>query len=253
MIDLPRYRQIFANLVPDEQLRLSMFPPPFHRAAITKVFLWLAALLVAPSHVSASVIYPTLPPGSEYQLIFVTSGARDAMSKNIADYNAFVTAQAELNPSFPAGVTWSAVASTAAVAARDNAVNPPGVPVYNTAGMLLCSGTSGLYNTLPLLAAPNYDENGGLNQAAVWTGSAYDGTIDGGLGNGVAGAESTIVGFPETLSNWLFGSVATPDFGLSLYGLSSPITVPAPEPSTLALLVPGLVALAAIICARHRG
>jgi hypothetical protein len=198
------------------------------------------------------VIYPTLPPGSEYQLIFVTTGARDAMSKNIADYNAFVTAQAELNPSFPAGVTWSAVASTAAVAARDNAVNPPAVPVYNTAGMLLCTGTSSLYNTPLLLAAPDYDENGGLNQAAVWTGSGRDGTIGGGLGNGAAGVESTIVGFPETISDWLSGSVASPDNDLSLYGLSSPITVPAPEPSTLALLVPGLVALAAILFGRFR-
>jgi hypothetical protein len=230
-----------------------MFPSPFRCAAISVLLFWLAAVLAAPSLVSANVIYPTLPPGSEYQLIFVTSGARDAMSKNIADYNAFVTAQAALNPSLPAGVTWSAVASTAAVAARDNAVNPPGVPVYNTAGMLLCSGTSSLYNTSLLLALPDYDENGALNPAAVWTGSGYYGTIDGGLGNGVAGMESTVVGFPDSLSNWLSGSVATPDFDLGLYGLSSPITVPAPEPSTLALLVPGLVALAAIICARHRG
>jgi hypothetical protein len=227
-------------------------PSAFCRAPIRTLFLWLAALLTAPSLVSANVIYPTLPPGSEYQLIFVTSGARDAMSKNIADYNAFVTAQAALNPSLPAGVTWSAVASTAAVAARDNAVNPAGAPVYNTAGMLLCSGTSGLYNTPVLLALPDYDENGALNPAAVWTGSGYYGTIDGGLGNGVAGAESTIVGFSDSLSNWLYGSVATPDNDFSLYGLSSPITVPAPEPSSLALLVPGLVALAAILFGRFR-
>jgi hypothetical protein len=237
-----------------------VFASPFRRAAITALLFWPTALLAAPSLVFANVIYPTLPPGSEYQLIFVTTGGRNATSKNIADYNAFVTAQAALNSSFPAGVTWSAVASTAAVAARDNAVNPAGVPVYNTAGMLLCSGTSSLYNTLPLLALPDYDQNGALNPAAAWTGSEYDGTIAGGLGNGAAGAESTVVGFPDRLSNWLSGSVATPDNDLSLYGLSSPITVPAPEPSTLALLVPGLVALAAIlfgrlsnVCAGHRG
>jgi hypothetical protein len=206
-------------------------------------------LLAAPSLVSASVIYPTLPPGSEYQLIFLTSGGRDATSRNIADYNAFVTAQAELNPSFPDGVTWSAVASTAAVAARDNAANPPNVPVFNTAGMLLCSGTSSLYNSVLLLALPDYDENGALNPAAAWTGTQRDGTIGGGLGSG-NDVTGTVVGFPDSLSEWLSGSVAAPDSDLSLYGLSSPITVPAPEPSTLALLVSGLVALAAILFGR---
>ena len=64
-------------------------------------------LLVGNSSVGrADIILPNLPPGSQYQLMFVTAGSRYATSTDIEDYNAFVTAEAQQNPSLPAGITW---------------------------------------------------------------------------------------------------------------------------------------------------
>jgi hypothetical protein len=202
-------------------------------------------LLATPPHLCANVVYPSLPPGSEYQLLFVTSGMRDATSANIADYNAFVTAQAAINPSLPSGITWTAVASTALVAARDNAPNPKGIPVYNTAGTLLCSSTSSLYSGFPLLAAPEYDENGMLRAASVWTGTSPIGTIDDPLG-GPTGTASAGFGLSFDTGYWLGRTVSDPTPQLNHYALSSPITVPVPEPSTWALLGMGILGVAAV-------
>src|SRR5262245_5574605 len=94
--------------------------------------LCIASLLILLSLATKSVAEvfqpPGLNPGDTYQLIFVTAGSRDAQSPDIADYHAFVQAQAELNPSLTGtgmGVTYSAVASAyndANYGARDNAV-----------------------------------------------------------------------------------------------------------------------------------
>jgi hypothetical protein len=46
---------------------------------------------------SGEVVLPNLPAGSQYQLIFVTSGKRDATSTDINDYNMFVSQQAADN------------------------------------------------------------------------------------------------------------------------------------------------------------
>ena len=90
----------------------------------------------------AAVIPPIgLAPGMQYQLIFVTRDGRDATSSNIADYNAFVTAQAALNPLLPL-TTWHAVASTVAVNAATNAPSL-GLPVYNTGGEEVAAGNAG--------------------------------------------------------------------------------------------------------------
>ncbi len=201
-----------------------MFVIPLRYSTILAAAL-LHVVILAPC-ILAGVIYPSLPPGSEYQLLFVTSGVRDATSANIADYNAFVTAQAALNPTLPAGVAWRAVASTALVAARDNAVNPAGIPVFNTNGVELSNGTSTLYNR-PLLAAPCYDQFGVLNQTSVWTGSMAGGliapgdtlgTISGGTG---AGAQETVVfGISTGTTEWIGVTVNNPSTQLNMYALS---------------------------------
>ena len=59
--------------------------------------------------------------GDPYHLIYVTSATTDATSTDIADYNAFVQADA-VAAGIGTGVTWSALGSTATVNAMDNAV-----------------------------------------------------------------------------------------------------------------------------------
>jgi hypothetical protein len=70
---------------------------------------------------TVTTIPPGLSPGDQYHLIFLTSGTRDATSSNIADYDAFVTDQANLSPVLAAlGTTWRALGSTGTANAIDN-------------------------------------------------------------------------------------------------------------------------------------
>ena len=103
----------------------------------------LAAISIMPITADAAPI--TLPiglnPGDEYRLAFVTSTTRDATSTDIAVYNAFVTAAANTQAELLAlGTTWTAIASTFTVDARDNTATNPiedgaGVPIYLLDGL----------------------------------------------------------------------------------------------------------------------
>ena len=55
-----------------------------------------------------------LNPGDTYHLVFVTEGTRDATSTDIADYNAFVKAEAERPGATTEnlGINWFAIGST---------------------------------------------------------------------------------------------------------------------------------------------
>jgi len=66
-----------------------------------------------------------------YHLIYVTSALTDATSTDIADYNAFVQADADA-AGIGAGVSWSALGSTATVDAQDNAIITG--PVFGISG-----------------------------------------------------------------------------------------------------------------------
>ncbi len=110
-------------------------------ASSVRRFALAAILTLLTTQLRADAMLPTgLAPGSEYQILFVTSGTTTATSSNIADYNNFVTQQATLAPGdigdiVPAGTTWTAIISTAASAAITNA--PDRFPVYDTQGKLL--------------------------------------------------------------------------------------------------------------------
>ena len=71
--------------------------------------------------------------GDQYRLVFVTSTTYDAISANIADYNAFVNAAADSStlPGVP-DVTWFVIGSTATVSFKDNTgtATGPGVPIF---------------------------------------------------------------------------------------------------------------------------
>lgn len=75
----------------------------------------------------------------------MTSTTRDALSTNISDYNAFVTAAALSVPELAAlSTAWHVIGATAAVDARDNTSTNPGVdgvgvPIYLLNGTLLAT------------------------------------------------------------------------------------------------------------------
>jgi hypothetical protein len=226
----------------------------------------LAAIHAAP--LVAAVMPPVgLAPGSQYQLIFVTADTRRADSADIGSYNSFVTAEAGLNPSLPQGVTWNAVASsltgpTEAILNAPSGVFVGNIPVYNTMGREVSDGSGyGIYGPLsgtgaPLLNPVGFDQFGSLSTAGglfnlVWTGS-----LDNGRGDTyLLGASEGMTGNPfEVGTGWLkTGNQRNRDEVYPLYALSSPITVPVPEPSSLILLAIGALCMAGMARMRRAG
>jgi hypothetical protein len=200
----------------------------------------------------AAIIPPIgLAPGSQYQLIFVTVDKLDALSSTEAPYNAFVAAEASLNPSLPVAI-WHAVTSTTdGTNANTNALSD-GLPIYNTQGIEVA--TAGLY-TGSLLNPVSYDQFGNL---AVTIGGEWTGTTPFGVGEpGHRMADQ----FPEVgdsiSTTYLLEAAVSPfpedaSVHRPLYALSSPITVPTPEPATIKLFGSAFLLLGGIRLIRWR-
>jgi hypothetical protein len=215
----------------------------------------LATLSV--TQVFAEVILPSLPAGSQYQLVFVTAGTRDATSSNISDYNAFVTQQAALGTSLPSGATWHAIGSTTAIDAIDNAPTYDTIPIYNTNGQLIASGKTDLWDGT-VQNYINFDQYG--NQATSsnrypWTGTLWNGhaVSTNELGTTVGDMNSWYGWTGNTgagVGYWVKYSYAATSYAGSFYALSSPITVP--EPSTIALLTTAAASLLFTVWRRRK-
>jgi hypothetical protein len=181
-----------------------------------------------------------LTPGTQYQLAFVTDDGFDATSSTISDYNTDVTSEAALNSTLAAfdtanGVTWKVIGSTTSV---DADVNAPSTGLVYTLNDVEVAG-SGLYGG-SLLSPIDIDQNGNVLSDDVWTGSNTAGTAAGGIND--LGQTFTEVGESGLATGgWIAAFNGTEsDNGLSLYALSSVITVPSssssvPEPGTAAL------------------
>jgi hypothetical protein len=216
----------------------------------------LAAVLAATTlrgTAMADTILPTgLAPGSQYQILFVTSDGTTATSSNIADYNSFVTQETNESPTLAAlEATWTALASTPTFSAS-NASNTTNIPIYDTQGNMLEQNFQGLF-TDNTTEGPLYDQNGLASQPyAVWTGIPG---VGGGPPSGhQLGTTYPIIGCPDVVpwGQWLdagYTSSAAQNF--PLYALSSPITV-VPEPATLTLLGSALLGLG-VVYLRRRG
>jgi hypothetical protein len=223
----------------------------------------LAATAIAGTAMAQVVPPKGLAPGSQYEIVFATYDTTFGTSSNIADYNNFATQEAALSSSLPASVAWKAIASTPTINAVNNAPSYASVPIYNTAGQLVASGSAQLWSGV--LANPiDYDQYGGIApNDLTWTGTEPNGFGDTGycLGQSSPLDDSGLFYSPiegETNlanSGWVNQSVqvsASPsDFSKeSLYALSSPITV-TPEPSTFALLGAGAIGLIAYVWRRR--
>ena len=219
-------------------------------------FASIAAIAALATHAMAGIIPPIgLAPGSEYQLIFVTADTTTATSTNISDYNTFVTNEAALNPSLPSA-TWDAVGSTATVNANVNAqnvmVDGSYLPVYNTQGIEV-SGIAGLYSG-SLLNVVDYNQNGVLQSSVeVWTGSTTAGVGDGAFVLGNTPEEGTEFGDSQLkTAAWIEFLRQNSTAAHTLYALSTPLTVPTPEPATITLLGSALSLLAGFYLLRRR-
>ena len=191
-----------------------------------------ATFVVTPlaAFASFTTVPPGLSPGDQYRLAFLTrpgSTTTAATSTDINYYNNFVNSVANSPGSLVNGLsTWTAIASTATVAAEDNTGTNPsssqGFPIYTLNGTLV-AGTPSL--------------------AALGTANPMYGHVNGTLS--------------PTTSAWIADGTSYGTLGqsspFSLYGISGVLTAPAvPEPSTLVLACIAAAGLAVRSLRRRR-
>ena len=189
----------------------------------------------------AHVVPDDLKPGDTYHLAFVTAGIRDATSSNIADYNQFVNDQAAQNPALTStdiGVQWFAIASTATVNARDNAVVGFFSPVYLLNGTTrIADGFSDLWDGA-LNSPLTLDQFLFTSTFHPWTGSTIGGIASNPLGS-ASGTTRVGNSNPVNFPSWWIAFDNENNSNLSdLYALSEMLYV-IPEPATASLLLIG--------------
>ena len=212
---------------------------PIHRAGYALVAIF-AACLVSASVASAAFVPPGLPVGAEYQLAFITDGARSGDSADITIYNGFVTAEASLNPTLTGaggGVDWFAIASTASDDARDNAAVGASTPVYLLDGTKIADGFNDMWDG-DLDAPLNVNQFGSV----VPNTSVVTGTKDNGEGADPAGSDQLTLGFggnigvgfmnPDT-TRWVQDGTLGYTTPRPFYAISSTLIV-VPEPVSAA-------------------
>jgi hypothetical protein len=195
---------------------------------------------------AAIVVPPTgLAPGSEYRLVFVTSGTRNGTSSNIADYNTFVQNAARsssvLNTALttagfdPTSISWTAIASTPTTNARVNTATQAtdtSRPIYRLDGARVATSYADLWDGS--IGVPiNLTEVDSVGAGRVWTGTAASGLTLGALGSSF----SVLYGIQERTDIWVSNGDLVATNPLNLYGISSVLAVPTatttPEPSSL--------------------
>jgi hypothetical protein len=227
--------------------------------------LWIGFGLTTGTHAGIVINTPAgLAPGDQFRIAFVTDGTTDATSTNIADYNAFVTAQAGGAIYDGSTVNWFAIGSTSSVSAFSNTQSSTSDPVYLNSGTQiadsLTTASGGLWSTQigtgNLLHAIDKDLTSTASIGIeVWTGTLPDGSSS---SSNPLGGERPISGFSGN-SNfaWVLAPVAPPmppnTTKFALYGISEELTVPSPtavpEPSTLVMsLTAAAVMMAASRC-----
>jgi hypothetical protein len=114
-----------------------------------------------------AVVLPSLPAGSQYQLVVATSLTTSGDHADIAYFNNLASI-AGANVTGVPTATWSAWCSTPKVNAADNVALFGSVPLYNTQGQLVASGKTSFL--APNHQAPILSETGDPLLARVWCG-----------------------------------------------------------------------------------
>lgn len=203
--------------------------------------LFLLTLSVLSTAADAAIVVPVgLQPGDQYYLAFVTRDARNAASSDIAEYDAFVQAQAAQNAALTGtdmGVQWRVVGSTSSVSAKDH-LSLGEFPIYLLDGTskVADGGTDFWDGTLDY--AINIDQFVDHHFTNVWTGTTADGTS---IAGHELGGDTPIVGNSGLYYDYWAYKHSEPDeegFALLFYGISELLTVPGanqtvPEPASI--------------------
>ena len=204
---------------------------PFPLYALSQVF--VVEPLAVPA--GSAIIPDGLTDGDQFRMLFLTSGARDALSTDIADYNTFVQTAAAAGHAGIQGFSggFRAVVSTADIDARDNTwTRGTGVPIYWLGGDRLADDYADFYDGSWDEEANATSESGGARGISAdadhpWTGSDHDGTEEmhnnvsqalGGAATGqavVGQLDSAVAGNGPLRAGLRVRSVERPLYGLS--------------------------------------
>jgi hypothetical protein len=191
--------------------------------------------------VAQIVVPPGLAPGDHYHLVFLTAGARDADSTDIADYDAFVQQEATAAGAITEhyGITWRAIASTPTTNAIDH-INQSG-PVFLLDGTKISDQLFGIEGgiTSPIDFS-QFGLGGHATDFHVWTGTYLDG---GGRSGNELGSTHPWFGLSnasglewvDSLDSLIFGGEDDRFRPLPLYAISELLTVPHTDPVELIL------------------
>lgn len=183
-----------------------------------------------------------LNPGDTFRYVFVTSTGRDAVSRDMADYDSFVTQAASaagLTTYGGSAVSWQALAS----ADEDHIdavtrVSAGSAPLYLITGEKVADTGNDLWDKT--LDHPiNMTELGTTYNGEVWTGTFWNGVGLWRLGD-TFGAGGSLVGRSDVVDlGWTWNLVNySQEDSLPLYAVSSELTAQAvPEPGTLTMFV----------------
>jgi hypothetical protein len=240
--------------------------------AICLLFVALAGQLASAAVIEGQFVPDALvgKVGTQYRLVFTTSGVITATSPDPAVYDNFLAQQVQNTMLGSFNYGWKAVVSTADTAGitprvaasivsdANYGVNPNEdyAGVFNSAGFKVASTGNAMLSSgfgVTLLNPVNYDQTGALvSSGSAWTGSYSDGTPWFTVPPARVGENGeTAYGTPgSTNANWISAGHMTNGYGNTahIYGMSNVLTVPVPEPATIVLWsvctgVVGLVAL----------
>lgn len=215
-------------------------------------------LAATPALAAPITTPPGLNVGDSYRLAFITSTFTTGTSGNIADYNTLATNTANSQTELAAlGTTWTAIASTSAVDARDNTNTNPnvgvGVPIYRLDGLRIADNNTDLWDS-SIQNALSINQSGNMVSTLPWTGTRADGTKGPGGFSGPLGADPAIGGSSSaTTQSWIIagGYSTSPPNPNPIYAISDIITVAAPSVGVPAPTIShrGLIALTVLLSA----
>lgn len=216
-------------------------------------------VLSTTDSVAQSIYRPLgLQRGDEYRIAFVTDNTHDALSGDIAVYNAFVTQEANAPGSLVSelGADWFAIASTSQIDAIANTSSDPSPPGDTGVPVFLVNGSSRIAENYDILWDGLLEHGIGLTQFGisktfgdyVWTGSNTSGVaFEDSQGNGPLGSDFPGLGIALAWNpRWVAHGDSRPASNTQLLYAISSVLIAVPEPTTCTL------ALAAICLAMKR-